>query len=200
MICYICAQPAIGQCKICLKFYCTAHGDQLCQQCRAKIPVAPPAPVIAAMVLGSSSVGSDHPSASHSARLTEGVPERVLSVGKALQAEGFQIVLLSVELYRDGFVANLRLIGERPMFPMIQGLSLEATDDIGNQYVGQAGSGSGTGQMSQTAFGFRPAVPSNANGLRITVREITIMGPGMRQALPLVKGPWVFDVDRKTEV
>lgn len=200
MICHICAQPAIGQCKTCLKFYCAAHGDQLCQQCKAKLPMGHFSPTFAQTVLTSSSIGSGNPAASHSAKLTEGVPERVLGVGKTIQADGFQIVLLSVELYRDGFVANFRLIGERPMFPMIPGLSIEATDSIGNQYDGQAGSGTGTGQMWQTAFPFGPAVPSNAKGLRLTVREITVRGPGIEYLAPLVKGPWVFDVERNAIV
>ncbi len=34
MQCYVCADPAIGQCQACWKFYCEAHGDRICEQCR----------------------------------------------------------------------------------------------------------------------------------------------------------------------
>ena len=36
MICYICAKPAAGQCKECLRFYCREHGDVVCEACASK--------------------------------------------------------------------------------------------------------------------------------------------------------------------
>jgi hypothetical protein len=33
MICYICGQPAVGQCQSCRRFYCKEHGDLRCQNC-----------------------------------------------------------------------------------------------------------------------------------------------------------------------
>src|SRR5947209_8397418 len=33
MICHLCGQQAIGQCRSCLKFYCGKHGDGECGQC-----------------------------------------------------------------------------------------------------------------------------------------------------------------------
>jgi hypothetical protein len=33
MICHVCEQPAIGQCKSCGKFYCQQHGDVYCVRC-----------------------------------------------------------------------------------------------------------------------------------------------------------------------
>jgi hypothetical protein len=36
MECYVCGQPAVGQCKKCLRFYCKQHGDVLCEACASK--------------------------------------------------------------------------------------------------------------------------------------------------------------------
>ena len=33
MICHVCEQEAVGQCKGCGKFYCRAHGDVYCVRC-----------------------------------------------------------------------------------------------------------------------------------------------------------------------
>lgn len=35
MVCHVCGQPAVGQCKTCAKFYCNAHGDVICERCAA---------------------------------------------------------------------------------------------------------------------------------------------------------------------
>jgi hypothetical protein len=38
MVCHVCGQPAVGQCKSCAKFYCNAHGDVICERCAANGP------------------------------------------------------------------------------------------------------------------------------------------------------------------
>src|SRR5262249_34229687 len=40
MICHVCAEQAVGQCKSCGKFYCRQHGDVYCSPCRASIKPA----------------------------------------------------------------------------------------------------------------------------------------------------------------
>src|SRR5262249_1923201 len=37
MICHVCEQQAIGQCKSCGKFYCAKHGDVYCTPCSTSI-------------------------------------------------------------------------------------------------------------------------------------------------------------------
>lgn len=34
MICHVCSEQAVGQCKTCSKFYCAAHGDIYCVTCK----------------------------------------------------------------------------------------------------------------------------------------------------------------------
>ena len=37
MICHVCEQQAIGQCKSCGKFYCKQHGDVYCVRCSTAV-------------------------------------------------------------------------------------------------------------------------------------------------------------------
>ena len=37
MICHVCKQQAVGQCKSCGKFYCRQHGDVYCTPCSTNI-------------------------------------------------------------------------------------------------------------------------------------------------------------------
>jgi hypothetical protein len=46
MICHVCHEQAIGQCKKCNKFYCPQHGDVECVTCREATQKAPAAPPI----------------------------------------------------------------------------------------------------------------------------------------------------------
>ena len=46
MLCYVCLQPAVGQCQSCLRFYCREHGDRLCTRC------APPKPLTSYLPVG----------------------------------------------------------------------------------------------------------------------------------------------------
>jgi len=41
MICHLCQQLAIGQCKECYRFYCATHGDRLCVRCVSAIQEKP---------------------------------------------------------------------------------------------------------------------------------------------------------------
>ena len=40
MICHVCKQQAVGQCKSCGKFYCEQHGDVYCTPCSTNIKPA----------------------------------------------------------------------------------------------------------------------------------------------------------------
>jgi hypothetical protein len=45
MLCHVCGDPAIGQCRICHQFHCGRHGRQYCVLCREQEELAaPPAP------------------------------------------------------------------------------------------------------------------------------------------------------------
>jgi hypothetical protein len=41
MICHVCEQQAIGQCKKCGKFYCKQHGDVTCIVCETAVQQSP---------------------------------------------------------------------------------------------------------------------------------------------------------------
>jgi hypothetical protein len=46
MICHVCHEQAVGQCKKCGKFYCAAHGDVECVTCREALQKTPAPPAI----------------------------------------------------------------------------------------------------------------------------------------------------------
>ena len=46
MICHVCHEQAVGQCKKCNKFYCPQHGDVECVKCREALQTTPAAPPI----------------------------------------------------------------------------------------------------------------------------------------------------------
>jgi hypothetical protein len=69
MLCHVCGEPAIGQCRLCHQFHCAKHGRLFCVHCRDQELVAagpaahaeataeqpdvpPPAPAGAAAVVG----------------------------------------------------------------------------------------------------------------------------------------------------
>jgi hypothetical protein len=41
MLCHICGEPAIGQCRDCHEFHCGRHGRLYCVKCRVQEPPAP---------------------------------------------------------------------------------------------------------------------------------------------------------------
>lgn len=42
MLCHVCREPAIGQCKNCNMFYCAKHGRVYCVTCDDRALAAPP--------------------------------------------------------------------------------------------------------------------------------------------------------------
>jgi hypothetical protein len=40
MLCHVCGEPAIGQCRDCHQFHCGRHGRVHCVQCRVQEPLA----------------------------------------------------------------------------------------------------------------------------------------------------------------
>jgi hypothetical protein len=46
MLCHVCGEPAIGQCRLCHQFYCAEHGRLFCVHCRdlQRISAQPPRP------------------------------------------------------------------------------------------------------------------------------------------------------------
>jgi hypothetical protein len=69
MLCQVCGEPAIGQCRLCHQFHCAQHGRLFCVHCRdqekvaagpaaraevaaGQLDVPPPAPPGAAAVVG----------------------------------------------------------------------------------------------------------------------------------------------------
>src|SRR5262252_7166308 len=46
MLCHICKEDAVGQCKTCGKFYCPQHGDVICQSCSSAVQTQEPKPPV----------------------------------------------------------------------------------------------------------------------------------------------------------
>ncbi len=40
MLCHVCGEPAIGQCRLCHQYHCAEHGRLFCVQCREQELVA----------------------------------------------------------------------------------------------------------------------------------------------------------------
>ncbi len=133
----------------------------------------------------------------------------VLPVGTSHRAGDETVTLLSVERYRDGFLAQLRVLAEyAPPAPLperaglLPEVHLAATDDRGGAYTpwphgGSGGGGRGVLQWRH-AYRFAPALPPEARELRLTVERVAWhrYEPGQQELVVEREqaGPWAFTV------
>ena len=215
MNCYICTQPATGQCQTCWKFYCADHGDRICQPCQERRHTT------------STAEGADPPGdvpicqdrSPRSSRFgypdIKGQPlQRVIGVGQTARHGETEVTLVDLEFLEfyedglfaeDGFVANFtlkswgsgsNLYAALPVPGIIRLPTFypKAADDQGNAYESwRASRGGGRGQWRQSQY-FAPALASSAHLLHVSIDEIQWMahGPGLRSVIE--PGPWEFDV------
>jgi hypothetical protein len=109
---------------------------------------------------------------------------------RALAADpqpGSEVQVLAAELFDDGLLVHYSFDQESESLESImssdlsewqeRGPGLRVEDDLGTEYYASGGGGGGGVQVVHGAFGFAPAVPSNARTLRISTRGDTIELP-----------------------
>ena len=220
MNCHICADPAMGQCQTCSKFYCADHVDRVCQPCQKRSHTISTAG--GADPSGDIAIGQDR--SPQSSRVSypdiKGQPlQRVIGVGQTARHGETEVTLVDLEFLEfyedgfvpeDGFVANFTLkdLGSgstsQAAFPL-PGVILDPTfyvkaaDDQGNIYESwRTRSGGSRSSWRQTRH-FAPALPSSARLLHVSIDEILWMpnGPGVRAGIEhagIEPGPWEFDI------
>jgi hypothetical protein len=130
---------------------------------------------------------------------------RVTGVGERREKDGVALTLLSVELYRDGVVAQFHIVQRRQAgaagaFGLPQ-LAVAASDDRGTVYRERPYGGSGGGPDHGTvnwrmASAFAPAAPEDARMLVLRVDEVvwsTASGTELVES-ERTAGPWEFVV------
>ena len=210
MNCHICKEPSVGQCQSCWKFYCSDHGDVLCQVCKEK---APGWAGLAGFggggfidVLGGRQL--DEPPPDMEAMMkASGIPMKrvLLRVVPVVQTQTLgesQLAVVSLELYDDAFVAHVRVKslqeqqpGNRffrmPAWPQI---NFEASDDTGEQYVASPGGGGGSDTDYRFEVNFTPAIGSEARAITLIAPEVQWMAQGPGQRSRIEPGPWRFEI------
>ena len=131
---------------------------------------------------------------------------RVIGVGERRVGGDLALTLLSVEIYRDGFVAQFHLVGGRPTegasgMPGFPQFTAAASDDRGTIYrerpYGGSGGGNSPGRVSwRMASAFAPALGEGARALTLRVGEVawSTIAEGEMRASHTTAGPWEFVV------
>jgi hypothetical protein len=127
----------------------------------------------------------------------------VLGVGVTETVGGVGLTLLSLERYREGYIALFRLFRARGRFELefpSPHLELSVTPETAAPYRFWMMSGSGGGGMRELEFrqsyAIVPAPPSEAPATVIEVRHISWerYGAGTRRVVAVDDGPWRFSV------
>jgi hypothetical protein len=206
MNCYVCGQPAIGQCQSCWKFYCHPHGEVLCEGCQAlRCRQAAEAMDRAAARAGKGDDGERQVTLVVETHHVEAKElERIVPMMQAQIHGATEIELISLECYDDGFILNYRTrIVEEALsegvvlvspFPL---LAFDVEDDHGRSYNHASGMGAGghSGGYYRGLASFTPRLPADASHLSIhvpSVRWDAIM-PSHKSRSDL--GPWEFEVE-----
>ena len=131
---------------------------------------------------------------------------RVLSVGQVQTISDITMMLLSIELYDDGFVMIGKILGSRRsedderigwyiVFDAQSRYSVD--DDQGGRYAPLRGQAGGNGHEFRFAYGFTPSLDPRAKELRVEFSELAWMrldrnDRSDRSGDVHVRGPWVF--------
>ena len=202
MNCHICSEPALGQCPVCEKFFCSAHGDKICQRCSQLTASGREEGDQARLQL----VRSDQHDLRHDdarrrwLHLDKSIPERVIEViGSYMHGER-TVTLVSLELYKIGFLADFRFDGmEGGQLPLghvfVPRISSRAIDDKGGSYKSTSGTGKGNSGSQCLSCQYTPAVATEVRTLHVTIDDIEWIGYGILETRTVVEqGPWEFDV------
>ena len=197
MNCHICGQPATGQCRVCWKFYCPAHGDLACQPCQQQ-RTADRGGSGASMVL----IGHDEGSGaarSRPLRLDRRVPKRIIEVIDTTKHGETELTLISLEIHEDAFAANFHLQSGRPSdsspgFGGMPHFQAEATDDQGGSYESSRGRGGGGDANWRLTQNFTLNLAASARHLYVSIEEVQWLRGGPGDSPAAESGPWAFDV------
>ena len=211
MNCHICAEPAIGECQVCWKFYCAQHGDRRCQTCQKERESAGSTGGWASRY---GVVGEPRSPRAPGVRRTprpdidKEALQRVIAVAQKIQLGDTgetEVSLVCLELFESGFIANFRLRGwgpgsnpqddpDQPNVNRAPEFYVEAVDDHSNKYQGSPGGGGGGSAHHRNNHRFTPGLTTADGQLHFTIEEIlwTSHRAGVRQMIET--GPWKFDV------
>jgi len=137
-----------------------------------------------------------------------GIPRRrvLLRVVPAVQTQTIgdtQVRLVSLELYDDGFVANIGLkdlVERQPSnnpflaMPGLPQVVFEASDDTGQAYASRQGGGGGGDSEYRFEIVFSPAIPDGARTLTLTAVEVQWLSVAPGQRSRVEPGPWRFEI------
>lgn len=126
---------------------------------------------------------------------------RVIPAGQSQLHGGTEVTLLSLEVYAEGNLLNLRVVSppERVDNPPVHWhpqLALKAVDDRGNQYSDWwPGGGTGDGRQTRSSYLFTPSLDPAAKELTVEVLEVVWRQFGREKYHEEVqKGPLTFTV------
>jgi hypothetical protein len=207
MICYVCGEPAVGQCQTCWRFYCKNHGDVRCQNCMGAAAVRqfPPA-------ADSFAVFEEEPAVQvgDKMRWPPHLPkppglrslERVIPVVTSQTRGRTELTVVSIESYDDGFVVNyivrggpspLRPKPDRAIFH-VPHLWWEGSDDASVSYEALPRGSGGNAREFRGSTCFAPRLNPAASVLHLRVQEVQWLAHFPREKSSLETGPWQFDI------
>lgn len=192
MICFVCSEPAVGQCQVCWRFYCSQHGDRRCVECSHSTPSSE---FMKPQGVGISSVEVRSLEPARVSNL-----QRVIASGEQQTYEGLSLSLVSVEVYDDGFAANFRLaFAESTAARRIPGLTpllaVSAMDAQGTTYYASPAPAIGPLGDWHATIRFEPALHSAAGQLTASIVKIEwLPAPPTSEIITKWYGPWTFQV------
>jgi len=127
------------------------------------------------------------------AGVESGALNRVLAIGRSVQAGGVLAELIALELREGGVIGVLAAQSRAAVGQVGHFATVTVGDDLDTEYVA-AGQGTGSSSPGTMRFDVRiaPAPPATARVLTLTVESFAdpFQGPAMT-----IEGPWSFEID-----
>jgi hypothetical protein len=195
MHCFMCSQPAIGQCPVCWRFYCSQHGNRRCIECAHAAPELRSIPF---------QTTDETPIIVSEARSLEPVRSsalrRVIAVGAQQKCRGLILSLIAIEVYDDGFAVDFRLALADPsksaeQLPgVVPILAASAAGSDQAVYFASPISAMGPPGNWYTSLRFAPPLRDTSSPLVMTVIKIDWLPLPPSSRMIEWPGPWTFDV------
>lgn len=194
MLCHICREPAIGQCRTCWRFYCASHGNVECETCAASRKRAQPSSLKLGEYGRLDAAAADEQVVT--SRMTFRNLRRIVTINQTKPWSAREMTIVSLDLYDDGTVLRFRY--PMPAFDpsrntdfagLVAGLpTFRVEDNVGTAY--RTGMGGMGGESSEGLSGearITPAIPDSASSLTIRVREPLTGSADSQSALTRLK-------------
>jgi hypothetical protein len=216
MVCHVCDAPAIGQCQVCWRFYCREHGEIICEPCNEKSPDWQASPGQSDAVLSHtlSVSGPDEPPPTpeqlqemmkQMGLVRKTILRRVVPVVQTQTVGDTQITLVSLDIYEECFVANVRMrMLERDRDPArgpFQGmpdLDWHVSDNTGREYSTTFGGGGGNSDEFRWEVTVAPAIADDVHQLDFVINQLEWRAlpfmPNLGPKKKIEPGPWRFEV------